>query len=162
MIARVQRLHAPTTLCRRQLVAARGASPISASYSPPDEERHIGQLQQKMGAAYAAGRYDDAKSSGEQCRAIAITHFGAAHPVEALELRCGRNPCGNLRASPLVRQIHVRQVTASVLNNLALMHKSLGETEHAAAMYEEALASPRAVSAVALQSPPLERSHVGI
>ena len=113
-VARLRDLRASeTALALTTLLRHRSTvapDPISASYVPPDSHRRIGELQQQMRALYSAGRYGEARESGTECLALARAAFGHAHPV-----------------------------SASVANNVALMHKSLGETDQATELYREAL-----------------------
>ena len=69
-----------------------------------------------MSELYRAGRYGDARDVGTECRHLVIECFGADHPA-----------------------------SASAANNLALMHKSLGETQDAVLLYSEALKTYRVV-----------------
>ena len=72
----------------------------SGVYSPPDAHALIGDLQRQMRDLYREGRYGDARDAGLECHTLARDSFGTDHPA-----------------------------TASVANNLALMHKSLGEMD---------------------------------
>jgi len=67
-------------------------------------------LQQKMHEMHASGSYVEARDLAEECRTIALGLFGPDHPV-----------------------------SASSVNNLALMYKALGETGRATKYYREAL-----------------------
>eukprot|EP00326_Haptolina_ericina_P013831 CAMPEP_0181228392 /NCGR_PEP_ID=MMETSP1096-20121128/33322_1 /TAXON_ID=156174 ORGANISM="Chrysochromulina ericina, Strain CCMP281" /NCGR_SAMPLE_ID=MMETSP1096 /ASSEMBLY_ACC=CAM_ASM_000453 /LENGTH=305 /DNA_ID=CAMNT_0023321911 /DNA_START=133 /DNA_END=1050 /DNA_ORIENTATION=+ len=106
-------------------VPGRGASGLrsraltgsaSGDYAPPTSHGRIRELKQQMAELYRAGRYGDARDIGEECRSLVIECFGAEHPV-----------------------------SASAANDLALMHKSLGDTDEASALYAEALSTYRAV-----------------
>jgi tetratricopeptide (TPR) repeat protein len=63
-----------------------------------------------MQRMFSKGSYAAARDAAQECRDLALSHFGAAHPV-----------------------------SASAVNNLALMHKSLGHDERATELYREAL-----------------------
>ena len=86
------------------------------TYARPDEEKKLAKLQPRVAELYRKGRYDEALKVGEECHALALTAFGKLHPA-----------------------------VASVCNNLALMHKSLGDTDSAAILYKEALDCYRVV-----------------
>ena len=86
------------------------------SYSRPNEEKQIAKLQPRIAELYRKGRYEEALKVGEECHALALTAFGKLHPA-----------------------------VASMCNNLALMHKSLGDADSAAALYKEALDCYRVV-----------------
>lgn len=90
-------------LCRR-------CSSASGTYAPPAAEARLRTLQHKMQQMYAAGSFAAARDAAQECRNIALSHFGPDHPV-----------------------------SASSVNNLALMHKSLGQDERATELYREAL-----------------------
>ena len=97
---------APPQLQRRGL-----CSQQSGTFQPPEEERRIRELQQRMGELYRGAQYEEARDCAEECRRLATAAFGDAHPV-----------------------------TASASNNAALMLKALGERERATAMYRTSLA----------------------
>lgn len=82
----------------------------SGSYVPPAAEARLRELQAQMQRLHAAGSYEAARGLAEECRSLALGEFGPEHPV-----------------------------SASAVNNLALMHKSLGQTERATVLYREAL-----------------------
>ena len=84
--------------------------PRSGSWSPPEKEARLRELQTHMRECYHGGRYAEALEAGGECHDLAVASFGSAHPA-----------------------------VASVCNNLALMHKSLGDLDKAAALYKEAL-----------------------
>ncbi|EOD08703.1 hypothetical protein EMIHUDRAFT_258178, partial [Emiliania huxleyi CCMP1516] len=84
--------------------------PAAETYVPPATEARIRSLQQQIGKAHAAGKYDEARLAAAECRELARSLFGPDHPV-----------------------------SASAVNNLALVHRSLGERERATALYREAL-----------------------
>ena len=86
------------------------------TYARPDEEKKLAKLQPRVAELYRKGRYDEALKVGEECHTLALTAFGKLHPA-----------------------------VASVCNNLALMHKSLGDTDSAAILYKEALDCYRVV-----------------
>tara|TARA_B100000795_G_scaffold197477_1_gene151427 strand:+ start:105 stop:983 length:879 start_codon:yes stop_codon:yes gene_type:complete len=90
--------------------------PGRGTYSRPNEEKQLAKLQPRIAELYRKGRYKEALKVGEECHALALTAFGKLHPA-----------------------------VASMCNNLALMHKSLGDTEAAAALYKEALDCYRVV-----------------
>lgn len=88
----------------------------SGSYKPPGEEAQLKRLQPRMAKLYQAGNYAEALRVGEECHALALKAFGKVHPA-----------------------------VASVCNNLALMHKSVGDADAAATLYKEALECYRQV-----------------
>ena len=72
-------------------------------------------LQRRASELYRAGSYEEARDTCKECHELALSHFGADHPV-----------------------------TASATNNLALMYKSLGEQSMAVSMYRTSLDGYRA------------------
>ena len=92
------------------------AQPRRGTYEAPTEEKQIAKLQPRIAELYRKGRYKEALAVGEECHALALAAFGKQHPA-----------------------------VASMCNNLALMHKSLGDTDAAAALYKEALDCYRVV-----------------
>ena len=86
------------------------------TYEAPTEEKQLAKLQPRIAELYRKGRYKEALAVGEECHALALAAFGKQHPA-----------------------------VASMCNNLALMHKSLGDTDAAAALYKEALDCYRVV-----------------
>lgn len=87
----------------------------SGDYTPPEEHKRIGELQRQMRDMYREGRYGEARAAGTKCHALVVECFGTDHPA-----------------------------TASVANNLALMHKSLGEMDDAQRLYWASLTAYRA------------------
>ena len=61
-------------------------------------EQQIADLQRQVRARFAEGSYHEARELAEHCKLDCVTHFGRAHPA-----------------------------TASVINNIALCSKQLGE-----------------------------------
>jgi tetratricopeptide (TPR) repeat protein len=92
------------------------AQPRRGTYEAPTEEKQLAKLQPRIAELYRKGRYKEALKVGEECHALALAAFGKLHPA-----------------------------VASMCNNLALMHKSLGDTDAAAALYKEALDCYRVV-----------------
>ena len=92
------------------------AQPRRGTYEAPTEEKQLAKLQPRIAELYRKGRYKEALAVGEECHALALAAFGKQHPA-----------------------------VASMCNNLALMHKSLGDTDAAAALYKEALDCYRVV-----------------
>ena len=112
----------PAALTSLAMLGVRTRTPIrlcttaSGVYSPPEEQKRIREMQGEMSTLYRAGRYGEARDLGNECHQLVLKFFGTEHPA-----------------------------TASAANNLALMHKSLGETEAAQRLYGEALQIYRAV-----------------
>mmetsp|Transcript_21856 Transcript_21856/g.50363 ORF Transcript_21856/g.50363 Transcript_21856/m.50363 type:complete len:397 (+) Transcript_21856:15-1205(+) len=73
-------------------------------------EQRIADLQRQVRARFAEGSYHEARELAEHCKLDCVTHFGRAHPA-----------------------------TASVINNIALCSKQLGEYEPAIDAYLEAV-----------------------
>lgn len=95
-------------LRRGRRVLLRAAS-SSGSYVPPEAESRLRSMQQHIQQLHVSGSYSEARDIAEECRTLALGHFGPDHPV-----------------------------SASAVNNLALMHKLLGEKGRAAVLYREA------------------------
>ena len=57
--------------------------PAAETYVPPATEARIRSLQQQIGKAHAAGKYDEARLAAAECRELALSHFGPDHPVRA-------------------------------------------------------------------------------
>jgi tetratricopeptide (TPR) repeat protein len=83
---------------------------ISRSKASDDPEAVIGQMQGEYRAQYSRGNYEDALEVAQMCSAKIEQHFGAEHPV-----------------------------FASSLNDVAIMHKMLGQLQFAVDAYQRAL-----------------------
>lgn len=96
--------------------AQRSLLSSSGTCTPPDAQLQIRALQEQMSELYRAGRYGDARDVAIECRNLVRKNFGPEHPA-----------------------------SASAANNLALMHKTLGDLEDARHLYDEALKTYRVV-----------------
>ncbi|TYZ65938.1 hypothetical protein PybrP1_004850 [[Pythium] brassicae (nom. inval.)] len=84
-------------------------------HNPPAQpyaqvEQDIAAMQREIRDAYNAGNFNEALEVGVSCRDVVRGHFGDKHPV-----------------------------FASTITNIALMYKSMGQTEEAIESYEYAL-----------------------
>ncbi|KAL1503532.1 hypothetical protein AB1Y20_012012 [Prymnesium parvum] len=94
---------------------SRRCTTLSGAHSPPEPPRRLHSLHAEVAALHRAARYAEARERATEAYHLARRHFGASHPA-----------------------------FASAANNLALMHKRLGEAEAAARLYAEALGAYRA------------------
>ena len=82
----------------------------SGHYKPPPSVRRIGELNEEVRGLHLSGNYAAALTASQEAYELARGEFGTTHPA-----------------------------FASAANNLALLHKELGNVDQATQFYQEAL-----------------------